>query len=47
MITRKTKIINWMIFLLRALFALIYIVPVFLMVLGVFVDVNARICIQT
>ena len=31
MITRKTKIINWMIFLLLALFALIYLVPVIMM----------------
>ena len=36
MITRKTKIINWMIFLLLALFALIYLVPVIMMVLGSF-----------
>ena len=28
MITRKTKIINWVIFLLLVLFALIYLVPV-------------------
>ena len=36
MITRKTKIINWVIFLLLVLFALIYLVPVIMMVLGSF-----------